>query len=86
MELPTTQDEELLARLTEQERRYILLVCRKPEPSPAEIGVQMDISANTVDRHRCKAYKKLDVHSRLELYLEAVRLGLVRCACGRGEQ
>ncbi|MBK9759315.1 MAG: hypothetical protein IPO90_04910 [Flavobacteriales bacterium] len=30
---------------------------------------------------RCKAYEKLGVHTKVELYIKAVELGLITCAC-----
>ena len=68
--------------LTERERLYIVLACRKPEPSKAEIAVAMGkISEKTVERFRCKAYEKLGVHTKVELYIKAVEMGLITCAC-----
>ena len=81
---PTARDAAMLALLTEQERLYIVLVCRTPEPAKAEIAEYMGLATKTVDVHSYKLYKKLEVHTRKDLYVVAVRLGLVPCACRKG--
>ena len=68
--------------LTKRERAFILLVCRTPEPTRAEIASRWGVAEKTVETHRANVYRKLAVHSRLELYLKAVALGVVPCACG----
>lgn len=67
--------------LTAREREYIALLCRQPEPTMAEIAEHMRLSVKTVEKHRDKAKRKLDAKTTLELYVKAIRQGLVRCAC-----
>ena len=68
--------------MSDRQREYIVLVCRPVEPTPAQIAEHMGITEKTVETHRAKVYKKLDVHSRMELLFAAVRLGIVACPCG----
>jgi len=69
--------------LTEQEVLYVVLVCRKPEPSKEEMGVAMGgISPRTVDRHCANVHIKWGVSTKVELYIAAVKRGVVRCPCG----
>lgn len=42
-----------------------------------EIAERLDISANTVDRHRSNIMSKLDMHNKAELVRYAVRKGLI---------
>lgn len=42
-----------------------------------EIAGQLEISANTVDRHRSNIMAKLDLHNKAELVRYAVRKGLI---------
>ena len=42
-----------------------------------EIAKQLEISANTVDRHRSNIMAKLDLHNKAELVRYAVRKGLI---------
>jgi len=70
-----------LERITVREREFIMLVCRFPEPTTAEIAEFMDLSPKTVETHRAKVYRKWEVGSTLDVYHKAVRLGLVKCAC-----
>ena len=45
----------------------------------------MHCSEKTVETHRHDVYRKLKVHSRTELVLTAIQLGLVQCPCaGKG--
>lgn len=69
--------------LTEREVQYILLVCRFPEPTVAEMAEHMELSPKTVETHRAKVYQKLGVGSTSELLYKAVALGLVKCPCAR---
>lgn len=71
--------------LTAREREYIALLCRQPEPTIAEIAEHMRLSVKTVEKHRDKAKRKLSAKTTLELYVKAIRQGLVRCACGGHE-
>lgn len=81
MELRSTGHTLESYRLTDREIEYIVLRCRCPEPTKAEIAEQMDISPKTVDVHQGKVYRKLGVSTLLELYHKAVGLGLVKCMC-----
>ncbi|MBK9289037.1 MAG: response regulator transcription factor [Flavobacteriales bacterium] len=67
--------------LTRREREYIVRVCRCPEPTRAELAEQMQCTEKTVEAHRANVYRKLKVHSRTELVLTAIQLGLVPCGC-----
>ena len=67
--------------LTRREREYIVRVCRCPEPTRAELAAQMQCTEKTVEAHRANVYRKLKVHSRTELVLTAIALGLVPCGC-----
>lgn len=71
----------VLALLRDKQTEYILLACRRPEPSKARIAEQMHIAPDTVKRHCEDVYRLLDVHTKVELYIEAVRIGLVKCPC-----
>lgn len=70
------------ARLTGRELEYIALVCRRMEPTRAQIAQYMGCAEKTVEAHRAKVYRKLGVHTRLELLYTAVEMGLVPCPCG----
>lgn len=69
-------------RLTEREQEYIRYVLQPEEPTVHEIATRMDLHWKTVENHRANAYRKLDVHTRTELYHKAVKLGIVPCSCG----
>ena len=71
-------------RLTDREHEYVVLVCRSEEPTRAQIAQLMDCKENTVESHRANVYRKWNVHSRTELLYKAVKLGMVKCPCGRG--
>ncbi|MBW8310992.1 MAG: response regulator transcription factor, partial [Rhizobium sp.] len=61
--------------LTAREREVLVLVskgCRLPE-----LADRLQISRHTVSDHLKNIYRKLDINSRAEAALEAVRLGLV---------
>jgi len=72
-------------QLTLRELQYLRLLMSMPEPTLAQIADAMHLSTKTVEKHRYKLMRKLGVKTTLELYLEAVRRGLVGCACGKGE-
>lgn len=56
------------APLTEQESLYVVLACRRPEPSKEEIAEAMGhISPRTVDRHCAYVHSKWGVSTKLEL-------------------
>lgn len=67
--------------LTRREMAYLALTCRIPEPTRAEIAAKWGIAPKTVERHRANVYRKLEVHTRLEMLFSAVQLGLVPCPC-----
>ena len=67
--------------LTRREREYIVRVCRCPEPGRAELAEHMHCTEKTVEAHRANVYRKLKVHSRTELVLTSIQLGLVPCGC-----
>jgi len=61
-------------QLSEKEREFLSWVCT--ELSYKEIAEKMFISNRTVEDYRDAVYKKLNVHTRKELVLYAVRNGL----------
>jgi len=64
-----------LETLTAREREVLVLVskgCRLPE-----LAERLQISRHTVSDHLKNIYRKLNINSRAEAALEAVRLGLV---------
>ncbi|MCA8890078.1 MAG: response regulator transcription factor [Parvularculaceae bacterium] len=61
--------------LTRRERQILFRIARGE--SNATIGEHLNISANTVDRHRTKIMRKLGVHSATELVARAFRDGLL---------
>ncbi|MEO8587791.1 MAG: LuxR C-terminal-related transcriptional regulator [Flavobacteriales bacterium] len=73
-------------RLTARECEYIVLVCRCPEPTVAEMAEHMDLRPKAVETHRAKVYDKLGVGSTIEVLGKAVQFGLVRCVCQRGKE
>ncbi|HRD54452.1 MAG TPA: helix-turn-helix transcriptional regulator [Flavobacteriales bacterium] len=86
MQLNRPHGADALARPTAREREYLLLLCRCPEPTLDEIAEHMGLSAKTAEKHRYKLMRKLGAHTTLELFMQAVRLGLVRCCCQRHAQ
>jgi DNA-binding NarL/FixJ family response regulator len=63
--------DELLARLSKREREVFRFLA--DAHSNAEIGAALCISAKTVESHRCRIFKKLDVHSLVDLVRLAAR-------------
>jgi two-component system response regulator NreC len=61
--------------LTDRERQILQLVSRGR--TAKEIGTQLGISANTVERHRQNLMAKLKLHNRADLVKYAIRKGLV---------
>lgn len=61
--------------LTDRERQVLELIARGL--TGREIAEQLDISANTVDRHRSNIMAKLDLHNKAALVRYAVRKGLI---------
>ena len=62
-------------QLTRRERQILFAVVRCE--SNAQIADRLNISINTVDGHRTKLMRKLDVHSAAELVARAFRDGLL---------
>ena len=77
---------EVLALLGDRQKEHIVLACRRPEPSKAMIADLMHVAVATVNRHCEDVYRILEVHSKLEFYDEAIRLGLVKCPCERARE
>jgi DNA-binding CsgD family transcriptional regulator len=61
--------------LTERELEVLTLLAEGL--SNREIGAKLGISPRTVARHRENMMRKLDLHSRTELVMHAVRIGLI---------
>jgi DNA-binding CsgD family transcriptional regulator len=69
--------------INDRDREYLRLLFTVPEPTPAQIADAMHRSVKTVEKRRYKIMRKLGAKTTFELYLAAVRLGLVECACGK---
>ncbi len=69
--------------ITAREKEYARLVCRTPEPSVHEVAENMGLSPKTVENHRCKLYRKLGVHTRIEFFYACVMHGIVACCCNK---
>jgi len=63
------------AGLTNRERQILFAIARGENNTT--IAERLNISANTVDRHRTKIMRKLGVHSAAELVARAFRDGLL---------
>ncbi len=61
--------------LTDRERQVLELIALGL--TGREIAKRLEISANTVDRHRSNIMAKLDLHNKAELVRYAVRKGLI---------
>lgn len=61
--------------ITDRERQVLELIARGL--TGREIAELLEISANTVDRHRSNIMTKLDLHNKAELVRYAVRKGLI---------
>ena len=61
--------------ITDRERQMLELIARGL--TGREIAKQLEISANTVDRHRSNIMAKLDLHNKAELVRYAIRKGLI---------
>ena len=61
--------------ITDRERQVLELIARGL--TGREIAKQLEISANTVDRHRSNIMAKLDLHNKAELVRYAIRKGLI---------
>lgn len=69
--------------INDRDREYLRLLFTVPEPTPAQIADAMHRSVKTVEKRRYKIMRKLGATTTFELYLAAVRLGLVECGCGK---
>lgn len=63
------------AKLTNREREILTLVAKGL--NRADVAVALDIGTRTVASHIGAIYRKLDVSSRAEATIEAIRMGLV---------
>ena len=70
-----TSDEAAYERLTDREREVLILIAQGK--SSREIGAVLHISPNTVDVHRMRLMKKLNLHSVAELSAYAVKRKLI---------
>ncbi len=72
----TDHSDDPYTQLTDREREILVLVAHgRPTREIAEV---LHISPNTVDVHRTRLMRKLDLHSIAEISAFAVRRGLVR--------
>lgn len=67
--------------LTSRELEIVKLVCNGL--AIKQVGDKLHIGYSTVSKHRVSAYKKLDVHTTLELYRKAIKMNLIKCPCSR---
>ncbi len=70
--------------LTPTEMRVVRLLCHREGATLAEVAEVLDIEPTTAGVHLQRAYKKLKVKNRIQLYALAVELGWVKCTCGHG--
>jgi len=73
---PTPQKQVDLPNLSDREREVLTLVAKGL--SRGEIATHLKIGATTVASHIGAVYRKLDISSRAEATVEAIRLGLLR--------
>ena len=73
---PTTATQNNLVELSEREREILTLVAKGFKRN--EIGPMLGISPHTVATHLKTIYSKLNVTSRAEATMEALRMGLVK--------
>ena len=67
----------LLARLTENEVRFLKLICDDRELTYEQVAEEMGVHRRTVDGYREHICNKLKVRSKVGLVITAVRYGLV---------
>ena len=67
----------LLARLTENEVRFLELICDDRELTYEQVAEEMGVHRRTVDGYREHICNKLKVRSKVGLVITAVRYGLV---------
>lgn len=68
--------------LTKREVQIIHLICKPEEPTLRQIGALWNVNPKTVGKHLESIYRKLKVHTRIELFIKVVEQGLVKCPCG----
>lgn len=68
-------------RITAQELRFVVLVCRPDALGQKELPLLMHLSKNQVARIQQDVYARLGVHTRQELLFKAVAFGWVACPC-----
>jgi two-component system, NarL family, nitrate/nitrite response regulator NarL len=76
-----TSDAPRLGRLTLRERQLITVVGQGF--GNGEIAVRLRISEATVRNHLTSIFKKLELHSRFELVMYALRQGLIKAPISR---
>lgn len=75
----SNQPGELKETLTNREQEVLKwVVGGKDVPT---VGLILGIQAKTVESHLTNVMRKLDVHGRADLVVEAIRLGFVECPC-----
>ena len=72
------------AHLTKRELQVLRLMCDRNCYLEKVMPEMLGLDPKTFETHRYNLYNKLKVHSRQELYITAVRYGLVPCPCGKG--
>ena len=72
----TTQEKELLKRLTPRQREILALITEGH--STKKIAGILDISTKTVESHRSQLMERLDIHDVAGLVRFAIRTGLVK--------
>ena len=71
------------AHLTKRELEVLRLLCDRKCYLEKVMPEMLGMKPKTFETHRYNLYKALNVHSRQELYIAAVRYGLVPCLCGK---
>ena len=70
--------------LTEREDQVLRLMCDERCLLEKVMPDLLGITYKTFHTHREHLYQKMGVHSRFELFMKAVRLGLIECTACRG--
>lgn len=82
-----TEDSEArrkLNSLTTRERQVITGICNgKPIQ---EVAGSLGLATSTADNHKSRAYRKLDVHSVVQLMLWAFEVGLIETASAKRQE
>ena len=82
-----TEESEALHRLrslSTREREVITGICNGR--SMREIAASLGLAISTADNHRSSAYRKLNVHSAVQLMLWAFEVGLIETAAAKQRQ